>query len=75
MDNGKKEEIKKRAVAIHGNKYGYDLIEFKLLKDKVDIKCLTCNIIFSQRLSSHLEGYGCRKCANKHLSKVNSKSQ
>lgn len=75
MDNPRKEEIIKRAIKIHGDKYNYDLINFKLLRDKVDIKCLSCDRIFPQRLYSHLEGRGCRKCANKHLSKIKTKSQ
>lgn len=33
----------------------------------ITLKCLECMTIFSRRVSSHLEGYGCKKCQIKNL--------
>jgi len=51
-----------RAVKIHGNYYNYDSVDYKYSNIKVDIKCNTCNLIFSQTPASHLQKRGCPKC-------------
>jgi len=61
------EEWIKKAKGIHGEKYGYDLVEYSTAISKVKIECLESNHgIFEQTASSHIRGYGCPKCAGKH---------
>ncbi|MBC8427294.1 MAG: hypothetical protein H8D97_00235 [Proteobacteria bacterium] len=74
-DCSKKEaDIKKRkshkdfvadANLIHFNKFEY-LTEYLNSKEKIQIKCLDCENIFYQKPSSHLEGRGCKECADFH---------
>lgn len=51
-----------RAISIHGNRYSYSQTIYKSAKDKIIITC-TIHGNFEQRAYSHLEGYGCKKCA------------
>lgn len=44
----------------HNNKYDYTLVNYQ--NEYSDIICPTHGV-FSQRLSSHIEGYGCNKCS------------
>lgn len=55
------EEFIKKAIAIHGSKYNYDLVEYKGSKEKVIIIC-PIHGEFLQVASSHLQGQGCKKC-------------
>lgn len=59
------EEFIARAKEVHGDKYDYSKVEYVNSKTKV---CIICPIHgeFWQRPSSHLEGYGCKKCANEN---------
>jgi hypothetical protein len=57
-----KEEFTKKAKNKHGDKYDYSLLEYVNSVTKVKIKCNSCNTIFQQQASSHLNGRGCRKC-------------
>ena len=50
-----------RATNVHGSLYGYDLVDYKTNKKKVDIIC-KYHGTFSQRPFSHLDGEGCRTC-------------
>ncbi len=50
------------AIKIHGNKYNYDKVLYVKSSKKVIINCLTCNNIFSQSASGHLNGNGCNFC-------------
>jgi hypothetical protein len=52
----------RRAIEIHGTKYGYSQVNYKNNCTKVDILCLTHGI-FAQRPTCHLSGRGCRQCA------------
>lgn len=47
---------------IHGDKFQI-LSICKSSKDYVKLKCNKCGFISTKRASSHLEGYGCKKCA------------
>lgn len=62
------EEFVVLAKSIHGEKFEY-LTEYTLSHSPVKIKCLECNTTFEQVAFSHLSGRGCRKCADKELSK------
>ena len=58
------EEAKK----IHGNKYDYSLVEYKSSKEKIKIKCNTCEQVFLQTPNGHLTGRGCTFCnTNKRM--------
>ena len=51
-----------QARKIHGDKYGYGLVEYKNMETKVSIKCNKCENIFSQRPKSHFQNNGCPCC-------------
>jgi hypothetical protein len=51
-----------RAKLIHHNTYNYDRVDFINSKTKIIIKCNKCEMIFSQRPFSHLQGQGCPNC-------------
>lgn len=56
------EEFIKRSIKIHGNKYDYSKVNYTNNHTSVTIICPEHGE-FSQIPSSHLLGYGCRKCA------------
>jgi hypothetical protein len=49
------------AIKVHGDKYGYYLVDYDLRKTKVNIVCPTHGV-FSQTPTSHLSGSGCSDC-------------
>jgi hypothetical protein len=51
-----------KSKGVHGNKYDYSLIKYKNNKSKVKIIC-PIHGVFEQRVDSHLQGRGCKKCA------------
>lgn len=55
------EEFIKRAREVHGNKYDYNLVDYKNKKTKVKIIC-PIHGVFEQRPDSHLSGNGCPVC-------------
>jgi hypothetical protein len=55
-----------KAKQIHDNKFDYSKVEYKSFSTKIKIKCLKHGY-FMQTPNSHLNGKGCRKCANKEL--------
>lgn len=57
-----KQEFVELAIKKHGNKYNYDLVEYKTGLTKVKIFCNACQTVFGQTPSSHLAGKGCKKC-------------
>jgi len=65
-----KEEFIIKARKLHGNKFGYDLVEYNNSKIKVKIIC-SKHGIFEQRPNDHLTGYGCKKCQYEKTSKMN----
>lgn len=56
-------EFIKRALAVHGDKYGYDLVEYIDSITPVKIKCLEQNNFFEQSPNNHLSGKGCPHCS------------
>lgn len=67
-----KEEFIEKAKLIHGDKFEY-IGDYINTHTKIDIKCNTCNTIFSQRANSHLKGTGCKKCQYNNLPQNNLK--
>lgn len=51
------------AIALHGNKYGYDKVVYRTNKDEVIITCPKHGD-FPQTPNTHLRGCGCPKCAD-----------
>lgn len=52
-----------KAIAIHGDKYDYSLVEYINSSSKVDILC-RLHGKFTQHQNNHVHGKGCPKCAN-----------
>lgn len=69
-----KELFVKQSINVHGNKYNYDDVEYKNIKEKVKIFCIKHGE-FWQIPKHHLNGCGCPKCANDKTSLINSKNQ
>ena len=68
-----KEEFIERAIAKHGYKYDYSLVNsIKNRKGKVKIICKKCRTVFEQSIDSHLSGSGCPYCAK--VQRVKSKT-
>jgi len=56
-----KEEFIEKARKVHGDRYSYDLVEYKNSDTKVKIIC-SVHGIFEQHPTTHLGGHGCPKC-------------
>lgn len=53
------------ATSIHGaEKYDYSQAEYKSWWSNVRIRCIKCDLWFTQRAGHHLSGHGCAKCMN-----------
>lgn len=61
------EEFIAKAREVHGDKYDYSKVIYKNNKTKVTIICPEHGE-FEQMPNSHLEGKGCRKCAQNEMS-------
>lgn len=61
-----KTEFIEKAVAVHGDKYNYDKVEYVNGTVKVSIVCHSHGV-FAQRPNDHLSGYGCVLCRNDML--------
>lgn len=55
------DSFKQKALEIHGRFYNYDFVKFEKASEKVTIVCPNHGA-FQQRVRSHLDGVGCRKC-------------
>lgn len=56
------EDFIKRANVIHDNKYDYSKVQYNNGRDRVSISC-PVHGEFTQTVTGHLTGYGCRQCA------------
>ena len=56
----------RRAILTHNDKYKYDKVNFKKSTDKIIITCPKHGD-FEQQLMNHLQGAGCKKCADEKL--------
>lgn len=61
------EEFIRRAREIHGNKFNYDEVIYVNNSTPVKIYCNSCKEYFYQVPSSHLLGFGCKKCGHKEI--------
>lgn len=62
-------EFIKKAKIIHGDKYDYTKTKYNGCYCNVEIICPKHGI-FKQKAYSHLNGHGCKKCANEENSKL-----
>lgn len=60
------------AIAVHGDYFGYDKVEYITSKVKVEIYCPHCQDYFWQGAGAHLGGYGCGRC---RVRKINETKQ
>jgi len=56
------DDFVKKSRSVHKNKYDYSLVDYVNNRTKVQIKCNSCDNIFSQRPMQHMIGTGCPKC-------------
>ena len=63
-----KEKFISDAIAIHGDKYNYSLVEYFGCDFKIDIICKKHGI-FNQKCSKHLQNQGCPTCSESKLEK------
>jgi hypothetical protein len=54
---------------IHNYKYGYNLVSFKNLHNKVKIVCKKHGVFF-QTAKHHMDGQGCKKCSKQGSSNI-----
>ncbi len=59
------EQFIKNAKETHGDKYDYNLSNYKHMLEKVKIKCIFHDFIFEQTPGNHLNGKGCVKCVKR----------
>jgi len=58
-----KDEIIKKAIEIHGNKYDYSLVDYIDTHKKIKIKCIDGNHFFEQTPDKHINSkHGCTEC-------------
>lgn len=62
-----------KAIKVHNNKYDYTDSIYVKTTEKISIKCNTCNQVFMQTPNKHLQGRGCKVCANKFRRLPNTK--
>ncbi len=63
------EEFIEQANKIHNNEYEY-LSEYKGDAYKIKMKHKNCGYIFTQKVSTHLQGSGCPECASSRAEKI-----
>ena len=64
------EEIRRRFKEIHGDKYGYEKVDFES-REKQPIFCKICQEYNNQTIQAHLSGRGCKKCGEKSVGQQN----
>jgi hypothetical protein len=59
------EQFIEKAIKVHGENFDYSQVEYVNSQTHIKLKCNICGYEFSQVPNSHLQGYGCDKCAHK----------
>lgn len=62
----------KKSNRMHNNKYDYSLVEYETVKDIIKIICPEHDI-FTQSISNHLSGKGCKLCGYEKISNIKTK--
>lgn len=63
------------SVQVHGNKYGYERVEYQSNLTKVEIHCRACDRYFLQTPKQHRRGTGCWVCAKITIGNAHRKSK
>lgn len=58
------DEFIRKAREVHGDKYGYDCVNYVKNDIPVEIYCPVCKDYYLQTPGCHLAGHGCTRCAN-----------
>lgn len=58
------EEVIKRCIKKHGNKYSYDRVHYKGFDEKIEIGCKIHGYFFQNAYTHYKLGVGCPYCAN-----------
>lgn len=58
------------ANKVHNFLYDYSITKYVISTEKIEINCLKHGV-FKQKAQIHLQGHGCKKCANELKSKLN----
>ena len=61
------EKFLQEAIKIHGDKFGYELVNYTGALNKITIYCKKCKKYFEQQPILHINGCGCPYCARKHI--------
>lgn len=61
------EVFKNESIQFHGPIFDLSKVQYKNMKDYIELTCLICNINFKQIAGDHLR-YGCNNCAKNALS-------
>ena len=61
---GNTDDFIRKARKVHGDRYGYDRVNYVKKDVPVDIYCPVCKEYFQQTPGCHLNGHGCTRCAN-----------
>jgi len=70
-----REEFIARATQVHGDKFDYSDVVYVDSQTRITIRCIPCNYSFQTTPNNHLQGGGCKKCANKLLAERQRKPQ
>ncbi len=57
------EKFIEKARKVHGDRYGYDYVEYKNSRTNVNIEC-PVHGVFEQLPNNHLKGAACKKCSD-----------
>jgi len=68
-----KEDFIRVATEKHNNKYDYSLVDYVNSQGKIKIIC-PVHGVFEQKANNHMNGLGCRLCANEENAKRQTKS-
>lgn len=67
----KSENFLKEALIKHGDKFEYDLLDYKNIKSKISITCKKHNLKYLQAADSHLSSNGgCKKCKSDSIKNI-----
>lgn len=69
------EEFIDKARKVHGDKYSYDRVVYVKSNAKVEIYCNKHHKYWQQSPNAHLQGHGCKLCANEFLSDSKTRSR
>lgn len=67
------EDFLRELRVVHGEKYGYDAVQYRGVENKILLYCKSCRHEFSILARTALNGSGCKQCAKKSIGNKNRK--